>query len=540
MQFVPHLGLAARPVNILIPAPAENAYDAVMVATKPLDAHADCDARNSALLRAIPDAIYRIDPSGLIVDYKPENLGKGSSVQDESMLGTSFFGTASAEAERQALRDAVARSIATGELQCLEYGATRDGKPKVFEARFVAEEAGRVVAIVRDLTEQKRNDENMARIEKLEALGILAGGIAHDFNNLVAGSFGHVEMAREYIIEDKATRAVDCLNEATRSFDRARELTRQLLAFSKGGAPHKVAGDLQRVVRSAVQTALVGSNVALRFDESSSAEGVTFDESQLIQVVENLVANARHAMPQGGTLDVSIGSANIAVGTTLPLPVGSYACIAIKDAGVGIPLENMPKLFDPFFTTKPHGTGLGLASSFSIVKRHGGHLDIQSELGKGTECRIYLPIDVENRVEPARLVSNRATRQGRVLVMDDEDSVRRVSSAFLMRLGYEVALAADGGEAIEIYRRTMTSGHPFAFVILDLTVPGGLGGRETLESIREMDAGVVAIATSGYSNDPVLSDPEAYGFRAGLAKPYSRQEFLGLIGRVSRRAEAPE
>jgi len=175
-----------------------------------------------------------------------------------------------------------------------------------------------------------------------------------------------------------------------------------------------------------------------------------------------------------------------------------------------------------------------LASTFSIVKRHGGHLDIQSELGKGTECHVYLPFDTENRVEPTKVVSHHPTRQGRVLVMDDEDAVRRVTSSFLMRLGYEVALAVDGREAIEIFHRSVRDGQRFAFIILDLTVPGGLGGRETLESIREIDANVAAIATSGYSNDPILSSPEAYGFRAGLAKPYSRQEFLSLIGRVTR------
>ena len=516
------------------------AYDAAMVATDTVDMQNDCDSRNSALLRAIPDAIYRIDPSGVILDHKPENLGAGPSARDESVLGTSFFNLATEESDQDALRDAVVRSIATGELQCLEYGATLEGKHKVFEARFVAEEAGPVVAIVRDLTEQKRNDENVARVEKLKALGILAGGIAHDFNNLVAGSFGHLEMAREYIIEDKATRAVDCLNEATSSFNRARELTRQLLSFSKGGAPNKVRGDLLGVVRRTVESALEGSNIELHFHETALSRPVSFDENQLIQVIENLVVNARHAMPQGGVLEVSVDSTNIAVGTTLPLSVGSYACVAIKDTGVGIPLENLPKLFDPFFTTKPDGTGLGLASSFSIVKRHGGHLDIRSELDKGTECYVYLPFDVENRSEPALMVPKLPTRQGRVLVMDDEDSVRRVTSAFLMRLGYEVVLAVDGGEAVDIYRRTLTSGNHFAFVILDLTVPGGLGGRETLESIREIDAGVTAIATSGYTNDPILSNPKGYGFIAGIAKPYSRQEFLGLIGRVTRRAEVPE
>jgi len=498
------------------------------------NAHDDCSVRNNALLRAIPDAIYRLDPSGIIVDAKPAGPG-GDPTQSETLKpNTNFFELASSETAQDALRDAVHRAIESGELQHVEVESAYHGRRRVYEARFVAEETGRVVAIVRDLTETRQIIENRARIEKLEALGILAGGIAHDFNNLIAGSFGHVEMAREFIVEDKTTRAVDCLIEAARSFGRARELTRQLLTFSKGGAPHKLPGDLPNVVRRVTEAALASPNVSLHFEPPPLFPAVAFDESQLVQVIDNIVVNACHAMPQGGSLDVSLAVVNITSGSTLPLPAGSYVRVSFKDTGIGIPLEHMPKLFDPFFTTKPNGTGLGLASTFSIVKRHGGHLDIQSELGKGTECHVYLPFDTENRVELAKVVSHRPTRQGRVLVMDDEDAVRRVTSSFLMRLGYEVALAVDGREAIEIFHRSVRDGQRFAFIILDLTVPGGLGGRETLESIREIDAGVAAIATSGYSNDPILSSPETYGFRAGLAKPYSRQEFLSLIGRVTR------
>lgn len=498
------------------------------------NAHDDCSARNSALLRAIPDSIYRLEPSGTIVDAKAAGVG-GDPTQSETLKpNTNFFELASSEMAQDALRDAVHRAIDSGELQHVEVESCNNGRRGVYEARFVAEETGYVVAIVRNLTETKQRIEDRARLEKLEALGILAGGIAHDFNNLIAGSFGHVEMAREFIIEDKTTRAVDCLNEAVRSFGRARELTRQLLTFSKGGAPHKLPGDLPSVVRRVTEAAVTNPNVSLHFEPPPLFPAVAFDEPQLVQVIDNIVANACHAMPQGGSLDVSLAVENISSGSSQPLPAGSYARVSFKDTGIGIPLEHMPKLFDPFFTTKPNGTGLGLASTFSIVKRHGGHLDIQSELGKGTECHVYLPFDTENRVEPTKVVSHHPTRQGRVLVMDDEDAVRRVTSAFLMRLGYEVALAADGREAIDIFHRSVRDGQRFAFIILDLTVPGGLGGRETLESIREVDPDVAAIATSGYSNDPILSSPKTYGFRAGLAKPYSRQEFLSLIGRVTR------
>ncbi len=492
----------------------------------------ESERRNRALLRAVPDPIFRLDANGLILDYKYDGRTELLLPRDQ-IIGANIFDLPLEETDKSRLGQAIAQTISTGDLQSAEYTVARDGERRLFEARFVAEEAGRVVAIVREITNQRRSDENLARIEKLEALGMLAGGIAHDFNNLVAGAFGHVEMAREYIIEDKVTSAVDCLAEAAGTFNRARELTRQLLTFSKGGAPQKKPGNLAAFVRRTVESALAGSNLQPEITEGEQSPPVAFDENQIAQVLDNLVVNARHAMPLGGTLQVSIDVIHVNVGTALPLSIGSYSRISIKDAGVGIPLENMPKLFDPFFTTKPGGTGLGLASSFSIVKRHGGHLDVESELGKGTTCHVYLPHDADTLTEPRNITSNRPTRQGRILVMDDEDTVRRVTCSLLMRLGYEVVPAADGGEAIEIYRRTMTSGNRFAFVILDLTVPGGLGGRETLESIHEMDPNVIAIATTGYSNDPILANPEAYGFHAGLAKPYSRQEFIALIGRVT-------
>jgi PAS domain S-box-containing protein len=492
----------------------------------------ESERRNRALLRAVPDPIFRLDSEGLIVDYKYDNRDDLLVPRDQ-IIGSNIYDLPLDDADKARIRQAISQTLSTGDLQSAEYTVLLGGERRLYEARFAAEEAGRVVAIVREITSQKRNEETLARIEKLEALGILAGGIAHDFNNLLAGAFGHVEMAREYVIEDKVTSAVDCLAEAAGTFNRARELTRQLLTFSKGGAPHKKPGKLGPFVQRTVEAALSGSNIQCHFTDAEPSQSVAFDEYQIGQVVENLVANARHAMPLGGTLEVSIAVDHVNVGTALPLSVGAYSRITIRDSGIGIPLEHMPKLFDPFFTTKAGRTGLGLASSFSIVKRHGGHLNVESELGKGTSCHVYLPHDAENLTEPRNITSNRPTRQGRILVMDDEDSVRRVTCSLLMRLGYDVVPCADGREAIEIYQRNIATGNRFAFVLLDLTVPGGLGGRETLESIRQLDPSVIAIATSGYSNDPILASPEDYGFRAGLAKPYSRQEFIGLIGRVT-------
>jgi len=491
------------------------------------------ELRSRALLKAVPDPIFRLASNGLILDYKYDGPSDLLLLPHDEVIGSNIYDLPLEDVDKSRIRQVIDATLASGELLSTEYTVTISGKRRVFEARFVAEEPDRVLAIVREITNQRHSEEALARVEKLEALGVLAAGIAHDFNNLVAGAFGHVEMAREYIIEDKVTSAVDCLAEAAGTFNRARELTRQLLTFSKGGAPQKKVGDLAKFVKKTIENTLAYSNISCKFTEPPIESLLPFDEGQIAQVLESLAINARQAMPLGGTLDVSISVVTIALGASLPLSVGTYTRISLKDSGEGIPLENMPKLFDPFFTTKKGGTGLGLASSFSIIKRHGGHLDVESELGAGTTCHIYIPHEAENLAEPRNLTSNRPMRQGRILVMDDEDSVRRVTCALLMRLGYEVISAVDGAEAIEIYRRTLTSGNPFAFVILDLTVPGGLGGRETLASIHEMDPTVIAIATTGYSNDPILASPEAYGFRAGLAKPYSRQEFIGLIGRVT-------
>ena len=501
--------------------------------TGAVESQEEGERRSRALLKAVPDPIFRLSAAGLILDYKYDGPAEALMLPRDQLIGSNIFDLPLDASDRTHLSRVIETTIATGELQSIEYAITLAGKRRLFEARFAAEEQGRVLAIVREITSQRHSEEALVRIEKLEALGILAAGIAHDFNNLVAGAFGHVEMAREYIIEDKVTSAVDCLAEAAGTFNRARELTRQLLTFSKGGAPQKKLGNLAHLVRKSVENALSCSNIRCQFNDESPTTLVPFDENQMVQVIESLATNARQAMPLGGALDVTLEVVQINVGSSLPLSVGTYTRVSLKDSGEGIPLENMPKLFDPFFTTKRNGTGLGLASSFSIVKRHGGHLDIESELGNGTTCHIYVPHNTESLAEPRSITSNRPMRQGRILVMDDEDSVRRVTCALLMRLGYEVVPAADGREAIEIYRRTLTSGNRFAFLILDLTIPGGLGGRETLASIHEMDPNAVAIATTGYSNDPILSNPEAYGFRAGLAKPYSRQEFIGLIGRVT-------
>lgn len=450
------------------------------------------------------------------------------------VTGKPLLGTAAlSQNDLARVYEALAAACDTGTPQQLRLQPSFGGVFQTCWVRIAAQPDTRCALFVfRSDPELRTTAEPPARLEKIQALGVLAGGIAHDLNNLVAGALGHVEMAREFVVEDKAARAVESLNEAAQCFTRARNLTRQLLTFSRGGAPHKTPGDLAQLVRSVATAALANSNIQVRIAETLDLPQVSFDSTQLAQVIENLATNAGSAMQNGGTLDVSFSVETLRVGSNLPLPVGTYMCVTLTDTGEGIPLENMPKLFEPFFTTRPNGTGLGLASSFSIIKRHGGHLAIQSELDKGTECRVYLPLETPPQERPPAAASTRAPRQARVLVMDDEDAVRRVTSALLMRLGYEVILAANGGEAIDIYRRSIAAGQPFAFVLLDLTVPGGLGGRETLETLRKLDAGVIAIASSGYSNDPILVNPEQYGFRAGLAKPYSRQEFLAAVGRV--------
>lgn len=396
---------------------------------------------------------------------------------------------------------------------------------------------GQIVGAVlsfRDVTERNRLLEGMQRAERLDAIGTLAGGIAHDFNNLLGGIFGYLCLAREGAAEgsDQAS----ALDEALLVFERARDLTRQLLTFSKGGAPVRSAVNLRRLLTECTRFALSGSNVASKLTFSHELPEVAADAGQLWRVIDNLVRNSMQAMPHGGTVSVTGDRVVVQPGNRQDLPKGEYVRITVSDNGPGIPRQVLPRIFDPFFTTKEQGTGLGLATAYSIVRKHEGHIDVESTIDVGTTFRIYLPVVVAGAVTASSMVRlpTEVHGAGRALVLDDEEYLRNLYSRLLTRMGYEVSAVPNGNEAVAAVERANLDGRPFTVALLDLTIPGGMGGKEVLALIRPQCPNLIAIAASGYSEDPVMARPVDFGFTASLCKPFALSELADLLGALSR------
>jgi len=357
------------------------------------------------------------------------------------------------------------------------------------------------------------------KTQRLESLGTLAGGIAHDFNNLLQGVFGYISMAK--LTHDQKDKSLAMLEQAEKALHQSVSLTSQLLTFSKGGKPLKKVIDLQPVIENAVKFALSGSRTTADLTFGDGLRPADADAGQIGQVVQNLVLNADQAMPEGGTVRISVGNVPASEQPDGLAP-GNHVMISIKDSGVGIPQQYLKKIFDPYFTTKEKGSGLGLATTYSIVKNHGGEVEVVSEVGKGSTFTIYLPAADSER--PADVAEKPETiscgRTCRILLMDDEEMVRKVAYQLLTGLTHEVELAEHGEEAIDKYRQAKAAGRPFDVVILDLTIRGGMGGAEAMRRLREIDPGVKAIVSSGYSDDDVVANYREHGFAAFLKKPY--------------------
>jgi len=374
----------------------------------------------------------------------------------------------------------------------------------------------------RDITEQKRHENEVLKISKLESLGILAGGIAHDFNNILAGIMGNISFAQVFL--DTAHKSYKPLVEAEKASARATELAHQLLTFARGGEPVKKVISIDLLVKEAISLALHGSNVQGNVDVPDAIHSVKADEGQLSQVFHNIIINATQAMPGGGTLYVTAQNVYLDSANPIDLPIGNYVRISFTDQGCGISEENLRKIFDPYFTTKLAGNGLGLASTHSIITRHGGYIDARSLVGKGTTFIIHLPSlgeQISGNQADTTLQATDEHAGGSVLVMDDEELIRDMAAKMLEYLGYQVMSCCNGDEAISRYAASFDSGTPFVAVIMDLTIPGGMGGKEAAMHILAIDPKACLIVSSGYSTDPIMSEYRKYGFCGAVAKPYN-------------------
>ncbi|HEX2862595.1 MAG TPA: ATP-binding protein, partial [Lacunisphaera sp.] len=380
-----------------------------------------------------------------------------------------------------------------------------------------------------------RLQTELERSSRLESLGVLAGGIAHDFNNLLTTILGNLGLAS---MDKRAMEAAgDCIGEAERGARRARDITQQLLTFAKGGDPVRTAVALPEIISEAANFARHGSKVRFEFDLPRDAPPANVDAGQISRVVHNLVINAVQAMPDGGVVTLALKAVSLRADEVDALPAGPYLQLTIADTGKGMPPEVLSRIFDPYFSTKSlaGNSGLGLATVRSIIKKHRGHIEVESIVGRGTTFRIWLAAATQGAAR-ATVVNPRFTvsRPARVLVMDDEDAIRRVAGRMLSLAGHEAVFATEGAEAVEAYEGARKAGRPFDVVIFDLTVPGGMGGKEAVEELRKVDPDIRAIASSGYSSDPVMANPQAYHFRSCLPKPYDIPDLIRVMEEVRR------
>jgi len=386
----------------------------------------------------------------------------------------------------------------------------------------------RMFGTAQDITKRKSLEEELLRAQKLESVGLLAGGIAHDFNNILTTILGNVSLAKMQMTPTGET--FEMLSEAEKASIRAKTLTKQLLTFAKGGAPVKEPASIKDILKESPSFVLRGSKSSCKLSIAEDLWPAEVDVGQISQVINNIVINANQAMPGGGIIQVAAENLIIEDRHGLPVNPGRYIKISIKDQGVGIAEKHLANIFDPYFTTRHAGSGLGLATTYSIIKKHNGHIAVESQLGVGTTFHIYLP--ASDKAIPEKEEIKLIKGHGRILVMDDEAPLRKMVGRMLGRLGYESEFAKDGSEAIRMVKDAKEAEKPYDAVILDLTIPGGMGGKEAINKLLEIDPEMKAIVSSGYSDDPVLANFQEYGFKGMMPKPFESRSLSKVLHEV--------
>jgi PAS domain S-box-containing protein len=529
----------------------------------------ESEKRYKNLLKVVPDTIYRISPEGNFTFISDSIIHLG--YDPEELTGKHF-----SEIIHPDDIPSVCREMVLPELTGKTTGEKRS--PKLFDERRTGERITRclqlriipkdwnenngngimygsvfscgevvstghygpdgskgdcflgTVGVIRDVTDRVKTDEKLQNIQKLNSIGILAGGIAHDFNNFLTAIVGNISIAKMEINEFSPV--LHALNDAENAALKAKNLTSQLLTFSRGGAPMKKTASVKRLLEENIEFTLRGTNIKCRYNIPDDIRTVEADEGQIGQVINNLVINASQAMPGGGYIDVF--AENITVDNDSNMKSGEYVQISIRDYGSGISEDEISKIFDPYYTTKERGNGLGLTTSFSIIKNHDGEIGVDSEKGNGTLFYFYLPASADEVLNDESLKPVSYSCSGNILIMDDNREILKSTGKILENVGFNVTIAKDGIEAIDFLRNEKKSGKCYDVVIMDLTIPGGLGGKETVKVLKEIDPNVKTIVSSGYVNDEVISDHKRFGFDDVITKPYRLESLIEAINRLMK------
>ncbi len=471
-----------------------------------------------------------VTPDGRLIRTNPAFCKLIGYTEEELLNYVTWNNTLTPPEYRDYEAEILQALMSTGESRRFEKEYIRKDGTRIYVELLVGREVDAkgdleyLYAFVNNITERKKAEKELQKMHKLESVGILAGGIAHDFNNLLAAIRNNAYLSK--ILADRNGEIYENMESIENIIRKATSLTQQLLIFAKGGSPVKKTASIVEIIKESAEFVLKGSNVEFEYNVADNISPVDVDEGQMNQVIHNLILNAAQSMPQGGSIRISSENVELDTNSELPLQEGRYVKVTIQDHGVGIQKDHLKSIFDPYFTSKEMGRGLGLSITYSIINSHDGHISVVSELGTGTTFSIYLPASEKQVEEKGTEEDTFIAGQGKILIMDDEEVIRKTTEKLLTLKGYKIECAKDGDEAIVLYKKAMEASKPFDAVILDLTVRGGMGGEDAVKKLREIDPEVKAIVSSGYSNNPVLSNFREYGFCGVFAK-HDEVEELG-------------
>jgi PAS domain S-box-containing protein len=494
------------------------------------EAKRESEKRYCRLVETTDTGYVIVDKNGKVLDANHEYVRMSGHGKLDEILGRCVIEWTAKE-ESQVNADAIATCIKKGLIRNFEITyIDKNNKRTPVEINATAIDMDgeqKILTLCRDITDRKRMEDELQKAQKIESLGLLAGGIAHDFNNLLTGIFGYIDIAR---ITSTDALTTGYLAATLANLNRAKALAAQLLTFSKGGAPIQKVTQLTAFIRETAQFALSGSNSSCTFFLEENLWSCNIDKNQIAQVIDNIVINAKQAMPSGGNIEIAAQNVSLKEKQHPPLVEGIYVKVSVKDFGIGIARDILPRIFDPFFTTKPMGHGLGLATCFSILSRHGGCIDVASEPGKGSTFHVYLPA-TQKAAETDYVANGKHKGSGTILVVDDEDVVRQTFQLILKLLGYTVVCKNDGKSAIDFYIDETKANNPFVAMIFDLTIPGAMGGMDAAKEIRKLDDKIPIFVTSGYSDNSIMQNPREYGLTASIPKPFTIAEISEILNK---------